>query len=85
MKPVYGDIVNPTPIGEVPDWHKTTPARFVQMIHIDKRKVNNVTQYYATLNSSKTRPDLVGNEWIIFTTNGENEWFGIPEIREGNL
>ncbi len=85
MKPVYGDIVNPTPIGEVPDWHKTTPARFVQMIHIDKRKVNNVTQYYATLNSSKTRPDLVGTEWIIFTTNGDNEWFGIPEIREGNL
>ena len=32
MKPVYGDIVNPVPIGEVPDWHKTTPARFVQML-----------------------------------------------------
>lgn len=85
MKPVYGDIVNPVPIGEVPDWHKTTPARFVQMIHIHKKKVSGVQQYIATCNASKTRPELVGKEWIVFTTNGENKWFGIDEIREGNL
>ena len=85
MKPIYGDIVNPTPIGEVPDWHKSTPAKFVQMIHIDKRKINNKTQYVAELQASKTRPDLVGTEWIIFSTNGDNTWNGMPELRECDL
>ena len=85
MKPVYGDIVNPVPIGEVPDWHKTTPARFVQMIHINQKKVSGVQKYIATCNASKTRPELVGKEWVVFSTNGENKWFGIDEIREGNL
>ena len=85
MKPIYGDIVNPVPIGEVPDWHKSTPARFIQMIHISKTKKSGVTQYVAELQASKTNPELVGNKWVIFSTNGKNEWFGIPELREGNL
>ena len=85
MKPIYGDIVNPTPIGEVADWHKSTPARFNQMIHIRKEIKNNVTNYIAELDASKTNPLLVGNEWILFTTNGENTWFGISELREGKL
>lgn len=85
MKPIYGDIVNPVPIGEVPDWHKSTPARFIQMIHISKTKKGGVTQYVAELQASKTNPELVGNKWVIFSTNGKNEWFGIPELQEGNL
>ena len=89
MKPLYDNINVPTPIGHTPDWHKSTPARFVQMIHIrkevkrlgDKEQVN----YIAKLDASKTNPSLVGNEWTIFVTNGDNEWFGIQELREGKL
>ena len=85
MKPIYGDIVNPTPIGSVPDWLKTTPARFIQMLHITKTKVGSTTNYVAELQASKTNPDLVGKEWTIFTTNGDNTWYGIPELNEGTL
>ena len=45
----------------------------------------NQTNYVAILEASKTNPKLVGKEWIIFTTNGDNEWFGIEELREGTL
>ena len=89
MKPVYDNINVPTPVGEIPDWHKSTPARFIQMIHIDK--VSRMdgdkehTSYIAKLTASKTNPKLVGKEWTIFTTNGENKWFGISELREGKL
>jgi len=85
MKPVYDNINVPTPIGDVPDWHKSTPARFIQMIHIRKEVKPNVTNYVAKLDASKTSPDLVGNEWTIFSTNGENKWNGIQELREGKL
>lgn len=85
MKPVYDNINVPTPIGEVPDWHKSTPARFVQMIHIEKVIDGKTTKHVAKLSASKTNPKLVGTEWTIFSTNGENEWFGIPELREGKL
>ena len=85
MKPVYDNINVPTPIGDVPDWHKSTPARFIQMIHIRKEIKPNQTNYIAELQASKTNPDLVGNEWTIFSTNGENKWVGIQELREGNL
>jgi len=85
MKPIYGDIVNPTPIGEVPDWHKSTPARFNQMLHIRKEVKNDVTNYIAELEASKTNPSLVGNEWIIFSTNGDNTWYGITELQDGSL
>ena len=85
MKPVYDNINVPTPIGDVPDWHKSTPARFIQMIHIRKEVKPNVTNYVAKLDASKTNPDLVGNEWTIFSTNGENKWNGIQELREGKL
>ena len=85
MKPIYGDIYNPVPVGEVPDWHKSTPARFVQMLHITKSAKDSHTNYTAKLTASKTNPSLVGKEWIIFTTNGDNKWHGIPELREGNL
>ena len=85
MKPIYGDIVNPTHIGSVPDWLKTTPARFIQMLHITKTKVGSTTNYVAELQASKTNPDLVGKEWTIFTTNGDNTWYGIPELKEGTL
>jgi|TARA_B100000287_G_C20383055_1_gene682433 hypothetical protein len=85
MKPVYDNINVPTPIGEVPDWHKSTPARFIQMIHIEKVTKGKTTNYVAKLTASKTNPKLVGTEWTIFSTNGENEWFGIPELQEGTL
>ena len=86
MKPIYDNISVPTPIGEVPDWHKTTPAKFIQMIHISKKQTRDKkTNYVARLEASKTNPSLVGKEWVIFTTNGESEWFGIPELREGTL
>ena len=85
MKPIYGNIVNPTPIGSVPDWLKTTPARFIQMLHITKTKVGSTTNYVAELQASKTNSDLVGKEWTIFTTNGDNAWKGIPELKEGTL
>jgi len=85
MKPLYDNINVPVPIGEAPDWHKSTPARFNQMLHIRKEVKEKHTNYVAILEASKTNPSLVGNEWIIFTTNGENEWFGIPELREGTL
>jgi hypothetical protein len=85
MKPVYDNINVPTPVGEVPDWHKSTPARFVQMIHITKALKDKYTNYTAKLEASKTNPNLVGKEWIIFSTNGENKWHGIPELREGTL
>jgi len=85
MKPVYDNINVPTPIGDVPDWHKSTPARFIQMIHIRKEVKPNVTNYVAKLDASKTNPNLVGNEWTIFSTNGENKWNGIQELREGKL
>lgn len=85
MKPIYGDIVNPTPIGFIPDWLKSTPARFIQMIHITKTKVGSTTNYVAELQASKTNSKLVGKEWTIFTTNGDNAWKGIPELREGTL
>jgi len=85
MKPVYDNINVPTPVGEVPDWHKSTPARFVQMIHIEKVMKGKTTNYVAKLTASKTNPSLVGQEWTIFTTNGDNKWFGIPELREGKL
>ena len=85
MKPIYGDIVNPTPIGSQPDWYKTTPAKFYQMIHIREESDSEGTRYIARLQSSKTNPDLVGKEWTIFTTNGDNTWYGIPELKEGTL
>ena len=85
MKSIYGDIVNPTPIGEVPDWHKSTPARFNQMLHIVKIKDKGVTTYSATLEASKTNSKLVGTAWTIFSTNGDNEWYGVPELREGKI
>tara|TARA_R100000656_G_C3955717_1_gene129125 strand:- start:1512 stop:2408 length:897 start_codon:yes stop_codon:yes gene_type:complete len=85
MKPLYDNINVPVPIGEAPDWHKSTPARFNQMLHIRKEVKEKHTNYVAILEASKTNPSLVGNEWIIFTTNGENEWFGKPELREGTL
>lgn len=85
MKPIYGDIYNPVPVGEVPDWHKSTPARFNQMLHIVRIKDKGVSKYEATLDASKTNSDLVGTTWTIFSTNGENEWFGIPELREGKI
>ena len=85
MKSVYGDIVNPVPVGEVPDWHKSTPAKFIQMIHINKIKQGKETKYIAELQASKTNSDLVGREWVIFSTNGKNAWYGIPELREGNI
>jgi hypothetical protein len=85
MKPVYDSIAVPTPVGEVPDWHKSTPAKFNQMLHIRKQKTGATTHYIAEMQASKTRPDLVSKEWVIFTTNGENIWHGIPEIRECNL
>jgi len=85
MKSIYGDIVNPTPIGEVPDWHKSTPAKFIQMLHIRKQKTGATTQFIAEMQASKTRMDLVGNEWVIFSTNGDNVWNGIPELRECDL
>jgi len=85
MKPVYDNINVPTPIGEVPDWHKSTPARFTQMIHINKIKSGATTNYIAELQASKTNPSIVGKEWTVFVTNGENVWSGIPELREGKL
>ncbi len=85
MKPIYGNIVNPVPIGVVPDWHKSTPARFTQMIHINKIKSGATTNYIAELQASKTNPSIVGKEWTVFVTNGENVWSGIPELREGKL
>ena len=85
MKPLYDNINVPVPIGEAPDWHKSTPARFNQMLHIRKEVKEKHTNYVAILEASKTNPKLVGTEWIIFTTNGENEWFGIEELREGTL
>lgn len=85
MKPVYEGIHNPSAVGEVPNWEKSTPAKFHQMIHITKTKVGSVTNYVAKLTASKTNSDLVGKEWTIFTTNGDNKWFGIPELREGKL
>lgn len=85
MKPVYDNINVPTPVGEVPDWHKSTPARFVQMLHIAKQPSQNATNYICELEASKTNPDLVGKKWTIFTTNGENKWFGLSELREGTL
>ena len=85
MKPVYDNINVPTPIGEQPDWHKSTPARFVQMIHIRKEVKPKHTDYIARLEASKTNPSLVGKEWNIFTTNGDNVWNGIQELREGKL
>lgn len=85
MKPIYGDIYNPVPVGEVPDWHKSTPAKFIQMIHINKIKQGKETKYIAELQASKTNSDLVGREWVIFSTNGKNAWYGIPELREGNI
>jgi len=85
MKPIYGNIVNPVPIGEVADWHKSTPARFTQMIHITKIKSGATTNYIAELQASKTNPSIVGKEWTVFMTNGTNVWSGIPELREGTL
>ena len=85
MKPLYDNINVPVPIGEAPDWHKSTPARFNQMLHIRKEVKEKHTNYVAILEASKTNPKLVGKEWIIFTTNGDNEWFGIEELREGTL
>ena len=85
MKPLYEGISVPVPVGEVPDWHKSTPARFNQMIHIKKMKAGTVTNYVAELQASKTNPDLVGKEWVVFTTNGQNKWNGIEELRTGKL
>jgi hypothetical protein len=85
MKPLYDNINVPVPIGEAPDWHKSTPARFNQMLHIRKEVKEKHTNYMAILEASKTNPKLVGQEWIIFTTNGDNEWFGVSEVRGGTL
>ena len=91
MKPLYDNINVPVPIGETPDWHKSTPARFNQMIHINTVTKDGVTNHIATLKASKTNPSLVGKEWTIFTTSGHdseeevNAWYGIPELREGTI
>ena len=86
MKPVYGDgIMNPTPIGWEPDWLKQTPARFNQMIHIDKEQKEGATNYVAQLVASKTNSDLVGKKWLFFTTNGDNTWESITEIQQGTI
>ncbi len=55
------------------------------MVHIKKMKAGTVTNYVAELQASKTNPDLVGKEWIVFSTNGDNKWFGIDELRNGKL
>ena len=86
MKPLYDNINVPVPVGEVQDWHKSTPARFNQMLHIRKAVTpDGSTNYIARLEASKTNSSLVGSEWTIFTTNGDNTWYGIPELREGTL
>ena len=48
-------------------------------------KTGTVTNYVAELQASKTNPDLVGKEWVVFTTNGQNKWNGIEELRTGKL
>ena len=89
MKRIYGDNINiPIPVGKEPHWHYQTPARFNQMIHIVKDETAKTgAKYNATLQASKTNPNLVGTEWIVFQEfkDKDNKWYGIPELREGTL
>ena len=94
MKPIYEGIAVPVPIGFEPDWYKTVPQHMFQMVEIHELKKGNYTEYVARLKACKTNPSLVGKEWVVFRvknwqgeaeTQEDNEWFGIPELKTGEL
>lgn len=88
LKPIYDSAnLSDGPSRWEADWHKNTPQRMLQMIEIQKVKRGKTTNYIAELVSCKTNSNAVGKKWTIFTVNEKenNEWFGIPEIREGKF
>ena len=84
MKAIYDGVAVPLPVGFEPDWHKSVPQKMLQMLQITERKKGKDTEYVARLDGCKTNPSLVGKEWVVFKVSPEgNEWFGIPELKEG--
>tara|TARA_R110000744_G_scaffold212003_1_gene331089 strand:- start:1679 stop:2599 length:921 start_codon:yes stop_codon:yes gene_type:complete len=86
MKPIYDGVAVPVPVGEVPDWYKTTPQRLNQILNIKSLNKGKDTISIATLSASKTNPNLVGAEWEILITSKENNtWSGLEELKLGDL
>tara|TARA_R110002051_G_scaffold156823_3_gene228501 strand:- start:784 stop:1623 length:840 start_codon:yes stop_codon:yes gene_type:complete len=86
MKPVYEGIGAPIAVGEIPDWYKTTPHKLLQIINITEQKLGTKTTYKGKLVASKTNSNMVGKDWSIFVLEElGNAWYGIPELKTGEL
>jgi len=86
LKPTFGDHMNPTPTGFVPNWNKDVPDKMIQMIAIRDESIGNSIKYVAKLKSSKTNPSMVGKVWTLFESNGKEAiWHGIPEMQKREI
>jgi len=87
LKADYDGIGVPIAVGYSPDWYKTTPHKLLQMVGLRKEKRGRDIYYIATLESCKENPKAVGKEWVVFIDKheGENEWFGIQDFKDGRF
>ena len=88
MKDKYEGINNPMPVGTEPDWHRTTPGKLSQLVHMKKETFNGGIRYIAEIVNAPNKPHLVGKKYIVFTVSKDNKevkWEGVPELRDGSL
>jgi hypothetical protein len=87
MKDKYEGINNPLPVGTTPDWHRTTPGKLSQLIHMKKENSTGIN-YIAEIINAPNKPELVGKKYTVLTISKDNKvvkWNGIPELRDGTL
>ena len=80
--------------GKKPSWEKPTANYLNQIIYFHKKKVRGAdgsptgeTRYEVEFVKCKTNPELLDQRRTIMVTkqNASPEWFGLPELREGNI
>mgnify|MGYP003632030371 FL=1 len=81
-------------IGKKPAWEKHTANYLNQIIYFHKKKVRGEdnkptgeTRYEVEFVKCKTNADLLDQRRTIMVTkqNASPEWFGLPELREGQI
>jgi hypothetical protein len=77
----------------VADWEKKTNNYLPTILKTEKEEVFDAdgelieTVYYAVFDKCKTNPNLQDQRRKIFVTrpDGEPEWYGLPELYQGEL
>ena len=81
-------------LGKKPAWEKQTPNHLNQILWFHKTKVrgedNSPTgevRYEVEIVKSRTNPNLLDQRRLIMRTKKDEnvQWFGLPELREGNI